>query len=341
MIRIVCAIAAAVVLAVAVPDSRGQDQPAPPTPPRSTSACPEPAERVPPVSGSSRGQDQSAPSTLTLPQCIELALRQNPAVLKAKLELQRTRGLIVEARAAGIPHLTANGEYQRVDPDNLDKFPIPGFKTTKNQEQPWSATVEVSQLLYAGGRVRAAVRSARLTDQVALLDFQRTLADTILELRREFYRVLLNKELVAVREQSVTLLDQQLEDVRHRFEAGTVPQFNVLRAEVELANARPPLIRARNELRLSRESLAKLLAIDAPPHQEFTAIHFDGELRYEVSTWNLNQALTRALLQRPELQQARQQVAINAESIKTAQAGTKPELSVFGNYGIRDTMFGD
>ena len=292
-------------------------------------------------------QGQPPPQTLALQQCIDLALKQNPAVLKAQQEIRRTHGLVVEARADTIPHVTAFGTYAQIDPSAIDKFPFGGGGGTTtsqvfdNQKQPWVARVEATQLLYAGGRVTANMRAAKLSDQIATLGFQQTVADTILSVRTAFYQILLNKAQVTVREQSVTLLEQQLEDARHRFDAGAVPRFNVLRAEVELANAKPPLIRAQNDLRLAREALVKLLAIDSPKNQDFTPIAFEGELAYEHREWNLNRALTDALVRRPELQQAEKQVSVATENIKVARAGYLPELFVFGNYAIFDSTFSD
>ena len=59
------------------------------------------------------------------------------------------------------------------------------------------------------------------------------------------------------------LQEALLKDQRNRFEAGTVPRFNVLRAEVELANVIPNLIRAKNDYLLAQLSLAKLLGLEA------------------------------------------------------------------------------
>ena len=99
------------------------------------------------------------PRDLTLDQCLDLALRQNPSILKAKQELQRTYGLIVEARAPAVPQITASGQYSRTEAGNVNQFPFPpssGLPTMfNNQEQPWLAQIEVSQLVYAGGRVTA------------------------------------------------------------------------------------------------------------------------------------------------------------------------------------------
>ncbi|HUJ72688.1 MAG TPA: TolC family protein, partial [Verrucomicrobiae bacterium] len=126
------------------------------------------------------------PETMTLQDCIDLALRQNPSILKAQEEIRRTHGVIVEARAPAIPQITASGSSQLIDKHAIDAFPIstnaPGNSNAvfKNQEQPWTAQVEISQLVYAGGRVRAALRAARLSDQIAALGFQSAVANTLL-----------------------------------------------------------------------------------------------------------------------------------------------------------------
>lgn len=280
----------------------------------------------------------NTPSTLTLEQCLDLALQQNPAILKAKQEIARSHGLVVEVRAAALPQVRATGQFSQVDNRYIET--APGASTFNNQQHTWNATIEASQLLYSGGRVSAALRAAKLTDQIALAGFQRTIADTILAVRRAFYQILLSQAQVEVREQSVLLLERQLTDTRHRLEAGTVPQFNVLRAEVELANAKPPLIRAQNDLRLAREALVRLLALDSPA-RDFTTINFTGRLTYEPRPWELPAALTQALAQRPELQQADKQVALNRESLTVAAAGNKPELTAFADYGIRNRTFSD
>jgi outer membrane protein len=292
------------------------------------------------------GLTNTIPAELDLRQCLDLALKQNPAILKAQQEIKRTRGVIVEARSEILPHVTASGDYTQIDPDAIDRFTFTGNGGSlnavySNQQRPWTARIEASQLLYSGGRVSANIRAAKLGDDYAVLSFQRTVADTILSVRRAFYRVLLAQQQVIVREQSVKLLTQQLEDTRHRYDVGSVPRFDVLRAEVELANAKPPLIRAQNDLRLAREELVKLLAIDAPTQQAFTPIKFAGQLTYEMRAWDLPVALTNALAKRPELRQAEKLSAASAEEIKIAQAGYQPELSGFGTYRIYDSAFSD
>lgn len=283
----------------------------------------------------------SAQTNLTQSQAIELALQQNPAILMSRQELRRTHGLIVAARSANLPHLTLTGQYTEIDPGRTDAISLgtntPSFRFS-NQQHPWLVQVEATQPLYTGGRVNAGIRAARLADQIALLDFDRVLADTVLAVRKGFAHILLAQQQVLVHEQSIKLLEQQLIDVRHRFEAGTVPRFNVLRAEVELANARPPLIRSQNTLRLAKEHLVKVLAIDST---DFTTLTFTGSLAQESRPWSLPAALEAARQQRPEIRVAEKQIAIAQEETHAAQAGNKPSVSLFGGYQVRNTQFGN
>ncbi len=286
-------------------------------------------------------QTNTGPSELNLQECLDLALMQNPAILKAQQEIRRTKGFIVEARSEILPHLTASGDYTQIDPGSIDRLGATGTVSFNNQQRPWTARIEARQLLYSGGRVTAGIRAAKLGDEYAVLGFQRTVADTILSVRRAFYAILLAQQQVIVREQSIKLLTQQLEDTRHRFDVGSVPRFDVLRAEVELANAKPPLIRTQNDLRLAREELVKLLAIDAPVQQTFTPIKFTGQLAYELRVWDLPAALTNAIARRPELRQAEKLTAASAEEIKIAKAGYKPEVSAIAGYRLYDSMLSD
>ena len=286
--------------------------------------------------------DATPPQSLTLSECLHIALRQSPGILKAQQEIRRTRGMIIEARSSALPQVTLGGSFTQIDKSFIEGFPK--NPVHDNQQEPWAAQIQVTQLLYAGNKVNAALRGAKLLDQIAVLDFDRVVADTLLEVRRNFYQILLNDSQVNVATQSLILLEQQLTDARHRFDAGTVPQFDVLRAEVEVANARPPLIRAQNDLRLSRETLVRLLALDNhsnAPRTEFTTIRFTGELKYTPATWDLTNALQQAISRRPELKQAAKQINVANETIKLYAASSYPELSAFGGYGIRDRTFSD
>ncbi len=95
--------------------------------------------------------------------------------------------------------------------------------------------------------------------------FRDTIDQVIATVKQQFYQILLNRALVGVQEESVKLLQSQLQDQQNRFEAGTVPRFNVLQAQVALSNQYPVLITAQNNYRISQLQLAKTLGLDFDP----------------------------------------------------------------------------
>src|SRR5205823_11038631 len=110
------------------------------------------------------------------------------------------------------------------------------------------------------------------------------------------------RALIDVQGESIHLLERQLGDQENRFKAGTVPRFNVLQAEVALANARPALIRARNNSNIDELRLAKLLGIEYETARPGTApIHPVGELSTAEQALPVPVAIDMAKERRPFL----------------------------------------
>ena len=124
--------------------------------------------------------------------------------------------------------------------------------------------MQIVQTIYQGGKLLAAVRAAKVTKEQALAQYQTTLADTLLSVRLAYYDILLAAEQITVNEASVNLLQKELDDQQRRYDAGTVPHFNVLRAKVSVANATPPLIQAQNNYRIAKNNLSNLLGYNLP-----------------------------------------------------------------------------
>lgn len=183
------------------------------------------------------------------------------------------------------------------------------------------------------------VRAARLTRDQALLTYQAALADTVLAVQLAYYDVLLAAQQIIVQEASVALLTNELADTTRRFDAGTVPRFNVLRAEVELANARPKLISARYNLRISKNALANILGLDIPRGtDEEIPLNLSGRLEPEPFEVQLPHAIDVALEKRTELAALRKAEALRHEDIVTAKAGYKPLLQGYVGYDLHNSM---
>ena len=273
---------------------------------------------------------------LTMTEALNLALQQNGSVLRGKSDLEAQYGLVVQTRAVAIPKLQATGDYQTTTETETYPFPNP----PPAQGQTWNASIQVVQAIYQGGQIRAALRSAKYTKDEALLNYQSVIADALLQTRIAYYDVLSAEQQVFVEEASVKLLTQQLDDQTRRYEAGTVPQFNVLQAQVELSNERPKLIQAHNVLRVAKNNLVNQMGEHIPVGvQEDVPLQLADKLNADAYPIELTQAIAQALRVRTELLALRKQELIEKEALNTAEGYYKPTISLSGGYGARNTAF--
>jgi outer membrane protein TolC len=149
--------------------------------------------------------------------------------------------------------------------------------------------------------------------------------------KTQFYQVVVNRELIKVQEQSVHLLESQLKDQQNRFEAGTVPRFNVLQAEVALYNQIPLLITAQNNYRIAQLQLAKTIGLDFNPLRgENPPLEVVGEMPYNPRTIALVDAIELGKQRRPFLKQARANVLNQIEQVHVALGQFLPTINTTG-----------
>ena len=274
---------------------------------------------------------------LSLADAVNLALAQNPNVQRARKDLEATQGIAIQTRAIALPTVGVNGSYNAVERSDIDTIEVPGFSF--GTPQNWSSQVKLVQNLYQGGRMLSAFRVSSLVKQQALLNYQTALADTVLNVQVGYYDVLLAAQQITVQEASVELLSRELTDTTRRFDAGTVPRFNVLRAEVELANARPRLINARHSLNIAKNNLANLLGFHVPREtSEDIPLALSGTLEAEPYEIELPRAVTLALERRTELGALRKARALREEDVVSAKAGYKPVLQGYVGYDFHNSM---
>lgn len=275
---------------------------------------------------------------LSLKDAVEVALRQNSAVLKSQADLQAVYGVVVQTRAIQFPRVTGTVNHTLTDQGAIEQFPFSGG--TRTPDQAWNVRVQITQSIYEGGKIDSAKRTADLTRDQALLQHQTVLADTVLAVRITYDDALLAAQQILVQDASLELLKKELQDNQRRFEAGTVPRFNVLRAEVELANSRPNLIRARNALRIAKNNLANLLGYNVPRTVvEDIPLQLTGKLEADPTDIVLPIALAQALEQRTELAALRKGERLRQEAITAAEAGRRPSAQVFAGLGSHSSRF--
>ena len=317
--------------------------------------------------GTGSGGNGGKVPTFTLDQAILTALQQNPTLLNAEQEIKRTKGVIIQVRAQALPQVNANAQFEWIDPNltgarifgtntsgtttggttpgsstgaaavvgsprsqMADPSPTPAITAAAASDVSYSISVLGSQLIFNGTTFNQ-IRGTFFQRDSAYFAFRNVLDQLIATVKTQFYQIVVNRELVKVNEQSVHLLESQLKDQQNRFEAGTVPRFNVLQAEVALYNQLPLLITAQNNLRISKLTLAKTLGLYFQPRRgENPPLEVIGEMPYIPRPINLADAIEMGKERRPFLKQARANVLNQLQQVRAAAGQWLPNITTTG-----------
>lgn len=270
---------------------------------------------------------------ISLAEAVNLALTQNPAIRRAQKDLEASQGVVIQTRAIVVPKVRITGSYGAQQKSDVDQIVATNFNFTFGSDQNWDTQIRLAQSIYEGGRMASSLRVAKLTKEQAMLNYQTSVEDTVLDVKIAYFDVLLAEQQIIVEEASVELLNRELADTNRRFNAGTVPRFDVLRAEVELANEQPKLIRARNSFRISKNNLANLLGFNVPKETfEDIPLKLSGKLEAVPYEMDLPRAIALALERRTELGALRKAELLRKEDIVNAQAGYKPSVQIYAGY---------
>jgi len=274
---------------------------------------------------------EAAPEVLrlTLPEAVALALANNYQVRIADEIIYERQAGIIEAKAANRCQLGLEGRYSRLGPSSSIEIPTPqGSQSVEvGPDKNWQYGASLYKSLYSAGRNQALVQLSRLNVDVAELQAVIVRRQIKLATTKGFLGVIQAQQLIDVAEQTVDSAREHWRISQTRFEAGAAPQFDVLRAEVDIANAEHDLIAAQNGVDLAKTMLKRTLAVDmttpvqlvAPPEPQIADIA-------PVACLNLAQQ------RREEITIAQKAVNMAQVSLRLGRAQRGVNLDLVGGY---------
>ncbi|MBT3294623.1 MAG: TolC family protein [Verrucomicrobia bacterium] len=268
------------------------------------------------VSGHAAGE--ATTNSLTLAGALQLAGERNLALRSAMEEKAVARGRIQQSRSAALPHVDVGAQYTRLDDVAMFGDIAMGQKNT------YELTADVSQVLYAGGGVRAALRLATEYAAVAdawIADVGEQVAYTV---HVRFNQALLARETLAVAAQCEALAKRNHSDVTARLDQGMATRFDQLRADEQLSRAEAQRIAATNGELKARLALLKTLELPLDDAREIVGL-LDAALSVNDSV-DVDMALQR----RPDIVASGRAVAVQREALTVARSGRRPTLALFG-----------
>ena len=258
-------------------------------------------------------------TVLTLQDCIELALRNQPSIRAARQNVNAGRGRETQARSSYFPQLSASTGYS----ENHVLGGAFGGSITKS----YTTTLSMDLLLYDFGRTGNALDAAEWSTRSVERELDRTAQEVVLSVKQAYYALLAAKNLVGVAERRIEQSESRLKQAEAFFHAGSKPRFEVTRAEVDMNSARLGLINARNNVRI--QTIVLNNAMGMPPGQ---AIEIEARIPEAPAVPGLEEAQAEALKNRPEMLRAEADIEAARARMRAEQANYLPTLSAGGAY---------
>ncbi len=267
---------------------------------------------------------QGGVPTYTVEQGVTLADTQNPEVMIARKKVEAARGDLIAARSGYLPSVISNGLYDSRQHQN----------DTRLRDEDYNATVRAQENVYTGGATSNQVAIARLNIEKEECELREISNRVAMDVRIAFYELLLNRSKVKVRQDSVGVLQGELNSQKERFQAGLVGVINVRRAEVALASEQPELANAQTQLKNSYLRLGELFGLDFRENPEEPRFEVTGQLQYQGVQPDLNTCLARADVARPEIIERQQDVEIEDHQLKVDRSELLPHIETFSAYEV-------
>jgi outer membrane protein TolC len=263
-----------------------------------------------------------------------MALERNPFHLGAREKEAQARALVREAAAGFFPSLNAQGTDTLAEKLFVLEFPsfVPGEPPQRIKvdfTKDYQLAFSLSLPLYAGGRLTSGYRQANYNLGATRESIRLSRHETVFQVKQAFYGTLLAREFVTVGEESLSLAEGFLKNVRNLYDVGMASKLDLLQAEVRVANLKPQLIRAKNRLAVSLLGLKIAVGIDLE-----TPVRVEGDLAFAPLEADAESAVADALAHRPEILQLDYQSRMAGEMLKMARAAHLPTLAVGGAYNL-------
>jgi outer membrane protein TolC len=206
-------------------------------------------------------------SNVSGPTCAPFTLNPSASLDARVGEIERA----IDCGAVGSGFFGAGSSTSSTSTEGLNNLPF-------GRPNTWRAGLTFSQNLYSGGRNGAQETIATVGRQSADLTLTTTRGQLFLDVSTAYYDVALSSRLVAIAEATLEQANATLRQVQAGFDAGTQPEFEVLRARVNRDSQAPVLIRQQVNRATATLRLKQLLDLPAATELQLPDVLADEAL---------------------------------------------------------------
>jgi outer membrane protein, heavy metal efflux system len=261
---------------------------------------------------SAQAKDQI--STFDLDRIIDLALERNPAIASARSVIEQNEGSQIQAGAYPNPTIGAGTATAAL------RDPSTGTRVMEHN-------VSVHQTVEWPG-MRAARKDAAAAGLAgATVGLDEAKLNLIAEVKQVFYELLLAERTVDLLQQNLDIVQEVARIVKARVRTGEGPQFEAVKADVEVLKAKQEMTKAKNAVRV------KLVALDTLTSGALGPRYMvQGDFRSLRDRLNPEQMVARDISRHPILVRHGKLIEQAESTVSKERQARVPNVTLFGGY---------
>lgn len=293
---------------------------------------------------------QSSPTGMTVEYAVRFALRNNPDLRTAQLELEKAHKRVLEAWGNTMPSVDISSQYVHLIDKPVSYFPdyliYPLYKimdSTARFPKPTGelillpgsmspgftagASLNVRQILF-NGAVFVGVGAAQIYSHLAEDLYTAKRVETVTRVKKAYYAALLAREAAGLMRSSLQNAEDNLKNVRLMRSQGIISEYDELRASVGVENLRPMVIQSENGYNLALDALRNTVGM-----ANETEIALLDSLEYHpVDLVVVAEAENLVREKNPNLSAVKRQIELNGAVVNAERSNYLPTIAAFGSY---------
>ncbi|MCY4053296.1 MAG: TolC family outer membrane protein [Hyphomicrobiales bacterium] len=256
----------------------------------------------------------------TLEEALILGYLSNPTLLSERASLRATDEDAVQASAGWRPGLSLDVSYGYEETRNEPR----NGEVVKEDRQPFGGELQLSQNIFEGGRTLNNVLQAEQRSAAGRARLDEVEQRVFLQIINAYFNVVTARDVVALGNRRVRLLERQLRAAKDRFDVGEITRTDVAQAQARLARSRSNLSQSEYELVAAEAEYTRVVGQSPEDLERSTALPDLPATQEE--------ALMLALEHSPELREAKSDAKAAGYAVSAAKGAFLPSIDVSGSY---------
>ena len=278
-------------------------------------------------------QSESPAKIFTLEESVQWAFKESSQLKTAQEAILGAEFKKKQAQTGFLPKLSTQYNYYYTNTPQTTTIPaqnnglVPESTLTLGSKNNYAFYAILEQPVFTGLALTRTYELAKLGLDVTRIKFEQEKVALAYKVKEAYWGILKAQKLRSVAEQTVLQISDHVRVAKDFYAVGLIPLNDLLKSQVQLADAKQNLVRTENSVLLALANFNTLLRF---PLEEETRV--EDILKYNPFGDNLETCQTEALQKRPEIKETETQLEIARKNIQLVQSEYYPQVVLQGRY---------